>query len=284
VPYGVYFHGTEILTELRSRLRRGILAKVIRSAAVVASNSGNTAKLLREHFDVQNVQVILPGVNPDLFREPATREHARELKRSWVQQFHPHRTIEDPVILLSMCRLAKGKGLDLVLMALAQVRSAEPDLEFIYIITGDGPEREHLEITAQQLGLRNHVQFVGPVPHESAPAYYCASDIYVQPSQPHGDFLESFGISFLEAQAAGLPCIGSDWGGVREAVDTGRTALLVPIGRIDAIRDALGTLMLDETRRARMGGEGREFAASRTWSQHTEKLSRILIESRAQSR
>ena len=114
--------------------------------------------------------------------------------------------------------------------------------------------------------------FSGPIPYESISAAYLAADIYAQPSQPVGEFLESFGISFVEAQAAGLPCIGSDWGGVPEAVARDETALLVPVGDHDAVAAAVRTLVKDPGRRTAMASAARLHAARYSWRSHAERL------------
>jgi glycosyltransferase involved in cell wall biosynthesis len=74
---------------------------------------------------------------------------------------------------------------------------------------------------------------------------------------------EALGGAVLEAQAAGLPVIASDAGGVMEGFDPGRTGLLVPQADADAIADAIAALMADPEQLTRMGQAGRAFIAER---------------------
>jgi glycosyltransferase involved in cell wall biosynthesis len=173
-----------------------------------------------------------------------------------------------------MCRHIKGKGLHVLIEALAQLR--EEGYQFYYLNVGSGPETPALKKQVQEARLTGNVHFWGEVAYGDALQFFCAADIYVQPSQPDGDFLESFGISFLEAQAAGLACIGSNWGGVPEAVSEGKTALLVPPGDVGALKRALVELINDHTRRKQMGEAGREWGAAHSWGAHAQSLSSAL--------
>ncbi|MGI8908321.1 MAG: glycosyltransferase family 4 protein [Candidatus Sumerlaeaceae bacterium] len=273
IPYGIYFHGTEIQTELRSSIRRTILARLIDSAALVVANSRNTANLLAKHFPGTEAEVLSPGVDPGKFSSPEARKLAVHLRENWLIS-RPDGA--QPTVLLSVCRLTKGKGIHLVLQALEEVLAARPELHWIYVIAGGGPDAKEFETLATSLGLSGRVIFTGPVAHEVVPSYFCAADVYVQPSQPEGDFLESFGISFLEAQAAGLPCIGSDWGGVPEAVENGRSALLVPVGNVAAIREAIVRLVAYPQARAGFSNHASTVAGQHTWAQHVDGLSERL--------
>jgi glycosyltransferase involved in cell wall biosynthesis len=270
VPYGLYFHGTEIQTEVRGVFRRAVMNQVISRAALVCSNSDNTARLLHDAFRAANVLAVKPGVKPERFDGADVDERSAELRAQWRAQ--------EPaaIVLLSMCRLDAGKGLLLVLQALAELLRTHPQLNWLHVIAGQGPQREDLLKYISQHGLSDRVRLLGPVEYDHVPAYYRAADVYVQPSQPHGPFLESFGISFLEAQAAGLACIGSDWGGVPEAVEKDESALLVPTGDVEALREAIRVVLVDPKRRQAMGERGKQIAQRHTWRLHAEQLSDAL--------
>jgi len=86
----------------------------------------------------------------------------------------------------------------------------------------------------ESLGLSNNVIFTGYVDESSKNAMYCAADVFVMPSAGEG-----FGYVFLEAMACGLPVIGSEKDGSREALRQGTLGELVDPGDNRALRDAI---------------------------------------------
>ena len=101
------------------------------------------------------------------------------------------------------------------------------------------------------LGLDNAVQFAGF--REDLDHYVGCFDIFAHPA-----LAEGLGVAALKAAAAGVPVVGFSAGGLVEAVASGTTGLLVPPEDVEALRDALVTLVEDEQLRQRMGAAGRE--------------------------
>jgi glycosyltransferase involved in cell wall biosynthesis len=100
------------------------------------------------------------------------------------------------------------------------------------------------------------VRFLGPV--DDPLELLCALDIFVMPS-----LYEGLGVAALEAMACGLPVIASDTGGLREAVEDGRTGLLAPPGDVVALAHAIETLAEAPAMRAAMGAAARDLAVER---------------------
>ena len=103
-----------------------------------------------------------------------------------------------PARLISVGNLQAGKGIDLVLRALADLNAAG-HRDWTYRIIGDGPLRSELESLAASLGLTRQVVFSGSVQHQDVEAALREADIFVLPS-----WREAFGIAYLEAMACGL--------------------------------------------------------------------------------
>lgn len=272
IPYAVYFHGTEINTDTRSAGRRIILQKVIAAAGFVATNSENTRRIVLGHFPRLNTPVVTirPGVQIERFGTEAARQAGLQLRREWLAQM-PNAS-EQPVIMLSLCRMNLQKGIDYVLRALAAIVDRSPGFSAVYVAAGIGPDLQQFKALARELNIEGRILFPGSIPYERVPEALAACDLYIQPSQPVGDFLESFGISFVEAQAAGLPCIGSDWGGVPEAVSAGKSALLVPTGDLKAVSDAIVGLTQNPALRKEMSECGRLHAVQYSWDAHCRLL------------
>lgn len=109
------------------------------------------------------------------------------------------------------------------------------------------------------------MRLLGRVPEELLPGLYGAGDVFSMPCRTRWGGLEQegFGIVFVEAAAAGVVQVAGDSGGSAEAVEHGRTGLVVgPPGVVDRLADALAGLLGDDDRRAEMGRRGRERAVS----------------------
>lgn len=271
LPYGLYLHGTEINTEMRSRGRRMAMKSILEGARFLATNSTNTQRLVESSFPGLRTPIvpILPGVNAEPFAAQQVSLDAREIRNDWLRRLADLKN-HSPVFLISMCRMSREKGVDMVLRALASLPTDAPP--WAYIVAGTGPDLDAFRSLSSALRLDDRVLFLGNVPYGSNYSTLAAADVYIQPSQPVGRYLESFGISFVEAQAAGLACIGSNWGGVPEATIEGETAILLPTGQVEPIADAILELLRSPDRREQMALKGVQNAKRLTWKSHATQL------------
>jgi phosphatidylinositol alpha-1,6-mannosyltransferase len=248
-PYVCWAHGEEIAYSRHSRELRRLMAVVYRHAAATIANSRSTASRLIE-FGAPSSRVVIahPGVDANRFT-PAVAGAAALRAR-----------LADPggVLLLTVGRLQRRKGQDLVLRALAEIGSESPSCR--YAIVGTGPEEADLRQLAADLGVTGRVTFAGAVAPDELPAYYAAADVFVHPNRiDNGDF-EGFGIVLLEAAASGLPVIAGTTGGTPEAVEAGTTGLLVTGDDSAELASALRMLVHSPERRQAMGAAGRSRA------------------------
>ena len=159
------------------------------------------------------------------------------------------------------------KGVDTLLLAWPQVLSSQPDA--ILVVVGDGDDRPRLQGLSRLLSIEPHVQFVGRLSDQELAAAYANASVFALPGRmragpsPQG---EGFGLVFIEAAAAGVPCIAGRAGGAPEAIEDGVTGLLVnPESPIDVARGIV-RLLADPVAARRMGDVGRsrvvrEFSA-----------------------
>ena len=149
-------------------------------------------------------------------------------------------------VILTVGRLAsedRHKGFDPVIEVMPKLIQRFANLK--YLIVGDGPDRHRLEAKVHALGLSNHVIFAGYVPECEKAAYYNLADVYAMPSRGEG-----FGIVLLEAAACGVPTIGSQVDGSREALLGGKLGQLVdPADRNQLIQTITKTLEDGSSRR-----------------------------------
>jgi len=113
------------------------------------------------------------------------------------------------------------------------------------LVVGDGPARPQVEAAFTPIAGR--VAYAGALPSGSLPPVYTAADLYVWPA-----INEAYGMTLLEAQAAGLPVVAGNVGGVASIVAEGMTGLLVPAGDAPAFAAATSALLADPGRRQSM--------------------------------
>jgi glycosyltransferase involved in cell wall biosynthesis len=154
--------------------------------------------------------------------------------------------------LVSVGNLIARKRHADVLRALARLDAPPP-----YVIVGDGPERAALERLADGLD----VEFRGRLDPSEAVRAAQRAGAFVLPSVE-----EAFGVAYIEAMAAGVPAIGTRGEpGPEEIAASGGGMTLVPPGDVDALADAIRTVIAD---RAALGAAAREnVAANFTWEQ-----------------
>lgn len=181
-------------------------------------------------------------------------------------------------ICLTLTRLVPRKGVDTALEAIARVLRVRKDI--LYCVAGSGPDLERLEMKARELGLGEHVRFLGRVPDERLGLLYASADLYMLPSRTVADppDVEGFGIVFLEAGACGTPSLGGNSGGIPDAIDDGVTGYLVdPLDPGD-LADKLLRLMEDRTLLAKLATAARARAQASTWETVTAGYWRKLAE------
>jgi phosphatidylinositol alpha-1,6-mannosyltransferase len=254
-------HGEELGYASTSRELSWLLRRVYRRAAAIAANSRNSARLLAEWgVEADRITVIHPGVDAARFRPDADRGAWRE-----------HHAQRRELLLLSVGRLQRRKGHDLVLAALAKWGPDDPPVR--YLIAGAGDQRAALEAQARSLGIPDRVVFLGVVPEPELPGLYAAADLFLMPNRQDGVDFEGFGIVFLEAAASALPCIAGNSGGAPEAIQDGETGVLVSGTDPDELLRALRRLARSADERMRMGASGRRRVLREfTWEHGAQRL------------
>ena len=124
-------------------------------------------------------------------------------------------------VLATVGRLHHGKGHDVVIRALARLRSEGRHVRLV--VMGFGPEREALVALCRELRISEVVEFTGSLGEDEVISRLRAADAFVLASR-----FDALGVVYMEAMALGLPAIGTDAGGVGEIITSGETGLLVP--------------------------------------------------------
>ena len=160
-------------------------------------------------------------------------------------------------MILTVCRLARHKGVDRLIESMPMVISKVPDAGLV--IVGDGSERDRLEIIANNLGVHDRIKFLGQLNENDKLLCYQRCDLFVMPSrETDGRAREGFGIVFLEANAFGKPAIGGRSGGVPDAIVHNETGLLVDPNSVVEIANAIIHLLQNPEEAHRLGQNGRD--------------------------
>lgn len=236
IPFSFTAHGSDL-----HRDRRGLRAKVTRSAFVAAVSAYNR-------------DVILDECGQD-FRSKVPVIHCGVDTAAFVVR--PRTVGRDGVLkILSVGTLHEVKGQAVLIDALASI--AHRDVQFSCRLIGEGPDRRALADQIARHGLEHRVSLDGARNSLAVAAAMREADVFVAPSVPSRDGRrEGIPVVIMEAMASGLPVVASDLSGIPEIVDDGVTGRLTPPGDIEAIARALVELASDPALRDRFGREGR---------------------------
>ena len=205
------------------------------------------------------IEVIPNGVDVEKFKPlSVTKEKNTIFFLSLLDEFH------------------KYKGLDYLLKALKQVKKVIPDVKLI--IGGKGVLLDYYIKMANDLGLKDNVEFHGFIPDEKIAEYYSSSSVFVLPSISSKQ--EGFGIVALEALACKTPVISTEIVGVASDLKKSKSGIIVPPMDVDELAGAIIRMLNDENV-VGMGLRGRKLVEDKyTWSRiakMTEKIYKRLL-------
>lgn len=187
------------------------------------------------------------------FPEERTRVHYIGVDCEAIRPRDPR---EETATILHVARLVEVKGTEYLIRAFGVVADRYPAARLVVI--GDGPLNRRLRALAESLGIGRRIAFLGARPHVQVLGWLRKAAMLVLPSvQTASGRVEGLGMVALEAAASGVPVIGSDQGGIPEAVVDGRTGYLVPPRDAEALGRRISELLDDPAARHRMGIEGR---------------------------
>jgi glycosyltransferase involved in cell wall biosynthesis len=187
-------------------------------------------ELLRNGFDARRIEIHAPV--------------PRGNERAAVASFSGRN------LIIYSGQVIRGKGVDVLLESLAQVRAP-----FECLIFGDGNHRADCEALARRLGLGSRVQFKGYVPPSELESFYTQASLAVVSSV----WPEPFGAVGLEAMRHGLPVVGFDAGGIREWLLDGENGCLVPWMDRRQFASRIDELLANKTRARQLGERGRQL-------------------------
>jgi len=216
-----------------------------RAAAVAAISRAVGARVTMLCPEI--VPTLIPSAVTGLASDPT---RAAALRRSWGGTF-----VVGHVGALD----DSHKGQMQILELARRLADTLPGARFVMV--GGGPDESRLKSSAA--GLAN-VRFTGQV--ERVGDYLRAFDVFLYPSRHEG-----LGSILLDVLDFGVPIVATRAGGIPEIVEDAVTGILVDVGDIDSMRDAIVTLCSDADLRARLGAAGRLSATAYSASGMAER-------------
>ncbi len=221
-------------------------ARVIADACAIVASTVEERKALIDLYSAhpERIHLIPPGVDHATFR-PDDREAAKAALG-----------LAGKKVMLFVGRLQPLKAADIAVEALGHlVRWGRVSLEEVRLLIiggSSGPsgsgETKRLAQRVEELGLGEAVQFIPAQAHDRLPGYYQAADVCLVPS-----YTESFGLVALEAQASGVPVVGSAVGGLKAIVRHGQTGFLVSPGASESFAERAWMVLSDPRLSESMG-------------------------------
>jgi glycosyltransferase involved in cell wall biosynthesis len=215
-------------------------------AAIVAVSEDVRQRLLKAGVRKEKIHVVRNGIDLRPFDNAAP---------SLLEISSPDNA---PIVGL-IGRLATEKGVDIFLRAAARVLAELPATKFVVI--GEGPDRERLELLIDELQVRNNVFMLGR--RDDMPSVYSSLDIMVSASRREG-----LPMAILEGMASSRPVVATAVGAVPDVIVDGRTGVLVPPENVEALASKIVTLLNNRTQRQNLGAAAKrlieeEFSAER---------------------
>ena len=193
VPFFLFAHGREFTAARGWRLVRRLTVRA--ATGVLCVSDFIRSRVLLDGARPERVVTVLPGL--DVGEADAYRRRAPPGRFPRVAAaFGP-----GVPAVLSVCRLARGKGVDRMIDAMGKVAAAVPGTR--YAVIGAGPEADALQRRAAESAAAGSITFLGAVTGDEKLAFYERCDVFAMPSEDEG-----FGIVFLEAGGFGKPVVG----------------------------------------------------------------------------
>jgi phosphatidylinositol alpha-1,6-mannosyltransferase len=241
----------------------------------VVANSTYTASLAAQKgVQTAQIAVIPPGIDLDRFARPVNVDAIKKELR-----------LEKKQIVLFVGRLAKRKGVkEFIEKSFVQIAREIPNVCFLII--GDNPTESlaHRDDTFRDIKaaitetkLQNQIRLLGTLSDDQLVEVYQASDIVVLPALATTDDVEGFGIVLLEAAAAGKPVVATSVGGIPDAMDDGKSGILIGSDDYQGLSQAIISLLRENELRASMGAHGRQHVREKfAWDKVIDQYNAVM--------
>lgn len=258
VRMAYHFHNKGVSTRQHKALDDFLYKSVFKNAhAILLSNY--LYPDVEKYFTADRVHYCPNGI-PDIDRREKTKE----------------KRLKEKVELLFLSNLIESKGVFVLLEACEILKQKGLSYHCTYVGGEGDVNAQQLQEKVKELGLAEHVCYVGKKYGEEKEKVFSKADIFTFPTYYHN---ETFGLVNLEAMQFCLPIVSTFEGGIPEVVEDGITGFLVPQQNAKALAEKLEILILNPALRQQMGEAGRlKYEQEFTLNKFEERLKGILME------
>ncbi len=234
---------------------------------VVVSPAFEDHLVERWHVPREKISVIENGVETELFApESFSEEAATGLRREL--------GAEGKLVVSYIGTMGMAHGLETIIAAAVQLQNTNP--EIVFLMLGEGAEKQYIIALAQQRGL-NNLRFVGQQPREKIPAYIGVSDVCLVPLKKTDLFKTVIPTKMLEFMSCARPVILGVDGQARAILEEARGGLAIEPENSHALASAIRYLAANRKAAREMGENGRDYIVRKFSRRHTaEKYIRVL--------
>lgn len=253
-PYALILYGKDIIVSTREQ--NFFFVQACQKAEILIFCSRKTQALFEKlHPTVETRKYsLLPGIDLTYLQKFEEVPSDIIFKKSGI-------ALNQKMVVSSVARLVKRKGIDLAIQAIDPILKSNPNL--VYIIAGDGEEYSSLKSLVKSLDLEKQVKLIGRCTDQEKFSLLKTSSIFLMPNhQLDGDDFEGFGISFIEASYFRNVVIGGRSGGAIEAIKEGITGFLVDTDADQStasLREQLKAIVQDPAQIKTISESGRKY-------------------------
>jgi glycosyltransferase involved in cell wall biosynthesis len=219
-----------------------------------------TVRVAKEKGIPESKVAFVPnGIDTEKFFENHSKEELEKIVGE---------PIRNKKFILTSGRLAKRKGVAWF------IRNVLPKLpeEVIYVIAGDGPDKENIQNAVRETNLESRVKLLGYVSDETRNILFNTCDLFIQPNIKVPGDMEGFGISVIEAASCKIPVLASRLEGLQDAIKDGQDGFLIEPEDPEAWTSKINELLSNENFRKEFGEKARQFVIDNfRWKKIAEK-------------
>ncbi len=230
-----------------------LIPGVYRNVPIVAVSESTKSELVEQGIPEHNIHIIHNSVDHTLY---STGNEKKE--RSFTIGF--------------LGRIKKYKSIDHLLQAFDLVKTEIADAKLVII--GDGDYLPALRKTASKMKHRDDITFTGYVPGKEKVRLIRGLDVVVNTSSKEG-----WGLTVIEANACGIPVIGTNVPGLRDSILDEETGLLYQYGDIEALTALLFRFFGDEELRRRLSKNALDWASKFNWDDSADAFLKAITNS-----
>jgi phosphatidylinositol alpha-1,6-mannosyltransferase len=258
----VLAHGTEIPKQYWTlminflRFKKNRIINSYKDVHKIIANSNYTKDLMRASLNINHnkIEIIHPGI--DVYREFISSQEEKYVKKI-IDNKSP--------VITTLARVEKRKGHKFIINAINELKEQFPNL--IYLIAGKGPYLNNIKDYVKKLNLDNQVIFLGWITEPEKSLILKNSDIFAMTPITSGESVEGFGMAFIDAAFHGVASIGSDSGGICDAVIDGKTGIICEPNNQSNITNNIKKLIEDSELRKELGKNGKKIAKEKfSWN------------------